>query len=52
MLATLFDPPVWHVVIDDTVVERISARAPGSLMHHNHTVVHGSVRLALRSRVA
>jgi hypothetical protein len=36
-LATLFDPPVWHVVIDDTVVERISARAPGSLMHHNHT---------------
>src|SRR5436305_12318899 len=35
-LATLFDPPVWHVVIDDTVVERISARAPGSLMHHNH----------------
>ena len=36
MLATLFDPPVWHVVIDDTVVERISARAPGSLIHHNH----------------
>src|SRR5215207_5120328 len=35
-LATLFDPPVWHVVIDDTLVERISARAPGSLMHHNH----------------
>src|SRR5881409_1766084 len=35
-LATLFEPPVWHVVIDDTVVERISARAPGSLIHHNH----------------
>src|SRR4051794_5110027 len=35
-LATLFEPPVWHVVIDDTVVERISARAPGSLVHHNH----------------
>jgi hypothetical protein len=35
-LATLFDPPVWHVVIDDTVVERISARAPGSLVHRNH----------------
>src|SRR3954451_6376387 len=31
-----FPPPVWHVVIDDTVVERISARAPGSLVHHNH----------------
>src|SRR4051812_40182590 len=36
-LATLFDPPVWHVVIDDTVVERISARAPGSLVHRNHS---------------
>src|SRR3954452_505236 len=36
LLAMLFDPPVWHVVIDDTVVERISARAPGSLVHHNH----------------
>src|SRR5436309_10593058 len=35
-LATLFEPPVWHVVIDDTVVERISARAPGSLVHRNH----------------
>lgn len=35
-LATLFDPPVWHVIIDDTLVERISARAPGSLVHHNH----------------
>ena len=33
----LFAPPVWHVVIDDTVVERISARAPGSLIHYNHT---------------
>jgi hypothetical protein len=36
-LATLFEPPVWHVVIDDTVVERISARAPGSLVHRNHS---------------
>src|SRR5690349_18375200 len=35
-LATLFEPAVWHVIIDDTVVERISARAPGSLVHHNH----------------
>lgn len=37
VLTTLFAPAVWHVVIDDTVVERISARAPGSLIHHNHT---------------
>src|SRR4051795_12420224 len=36
LLATLLDPPVWHAVIDDTVVERISARAPGSLVHHDH----------------
>jgi hypothetical protein len=35
-LQELFAPPVWHVVIDDTVVERISSRAPGSLVHHNH----------------
>src|SRR3954463_2857398 len=32
----LSDPPVWHVVIDDPVVERISARASGSLLHRNH----------------
>src|SRR3982751_2534668 len=35
-LQELFAPPVWYVVIDDTVVERISAGAPGSLIHHNH----------------
>ena len=33
----LFDPPVWHVVLDDPLVERISARAPGPLIHYNHT---------------
>ena len=36
-LAALFEPRVWHVVIDDTVVERLSTRAPGSLVHRNHT---------------
>ena len=36
VLKELFAPPVWHVVIDDTLVERGSARAPGSLGHHNH----------------
>src|SRR5215212_10950022 len=36
-LKELFAPTVWHVVIDDTLVERISARAPGSLVHYNHT---------------
>src|SRR5438067_12846352 len=37
VLATLFEPAAWHVVIDDTVVERISSRAPGSLVHRNHS---------------
>src|SRR5205085_40771 len=36
-LQELFAPPVWHVVIDDTVVERISTGAPGSLIHRNHS---------------
>jgi hypothetical protein len=36
VLEELFAPPVWRVVIDDTVVERISSRAPGSLVHHDH----------------
>lgn len=36
VLTTLFHPPVWYAVIDDTVVERVSTTAPGSLMHHNH----------------
>jgi len=36
-LQELFAPPVWHVVIDDTVVERLSTGAPGSLIHHNHS---------------
>src|SRR6478752_5716789 len=37
VLQELFAPPVWHVVIDDTVVERLSTGAPGSLIHHNHS---------------
>ena len=37
LLTTLFAPAVWHVVVDDSVVERLSTRAPGSMMHHNHT---------------
>src|SRR3954465_13088928 len=36
-LEGLFAPPGWHVVIDDTGVERISAGAPGSLIHRNHS---------------
>ena len=36
VLRALFAPAVWHVIVDDTVVERISTGAPGSLIHHNH----------------
>ena len=35
-LTGLFAPAVWHVIVDDTVTERISTRAPGSLIHHSH----------------
>jgi hypothetical protein len=35
-LTALFAPAVWHVIVDDTVTERISTRAPGSLTHHSH----------------
>jgi hypothetical protein len=34
VLTTLFSPAVWYVVIDDSVVERVTTAAPGSLMHH------------------
>src|SRR4051794_37827055 len=36
VLKMMFSPAVWYAVIDDSVVERISTEAPGSLMHHNH----------------
>jgi hypothetical protein len=37
LLPSLFAPAVWHVVLDDSLVERVSTRAPGSMVHHNHT---------------
>jgi hypothetical protein len=36
LLRRVFRPAVWSVIIDDTLVERRSARAPGSRIHHNH----------------
>src|SRR5690348_12264594 len=36
VLTMLFRPAVWYVVLDDSVVERVSTKAPGSLVHHNH----------------
>src|SRR5919202_7027720 len=37
LLPNMFTPAVWHVVLDDSLVERVSTRAPGSMVHHNHT---------------
>ncbi|MBV8401687.1 MAG: transposase, partial [Acetobacteraceae bacterium] len=37
VLTMLFRPAVCYAVIDDSVVERVSTKAPGSLVHHNHT---------------
>src|SRR6201989_1024181 len=31
-----FNPLFGYAVIDDTVVERVSTEAPGSLTHHTH----------------
>src|SRR4051795_694377 len=36
VLTRLFSPAVWYAVIDDSVVERVSTEAPGSMMHHTH----------------
>jgi len=36
VLTRMFSPAVWCAVIDDSLVERVSTKAPGSLTHHNH----------------
>src|SRR6476660_766256 len=36
VLTMLFHPPVLYAGIDDSVVERVSTEAPGSLTHQNH----------------
>ena len=36
VLTMLFRPAVWYAVIDDSVVERVSTKAPGALTHDNH----------------
>src|SRR6201987_5850324 len=36
VLTMLFRPAGWDAVIDDSVVERLSTEAPGSLTHYNH----------------
>src|SRR3954454_18836995 len=36
LLCQVFRPALWSVIIDDTLVERRSRKAPGSRIHHNH----------------
>ena len=37
VLKQRFDPPVWHVILDDTVVERATTKAPECRRHFNHS---------------
>ena len=36
VLKQRFSPAVWHVILDDTVVERVSTKAPECRRHFNH----------------
>lgn len=36
LLRLHFEQPVWHLIIDDTLVFRASRRAPGAGIHHQH----------------
>lgn len=36
VLTSVFRPPVWHVILDDTLVERYSQKAPDARVHFNH----------------
>src|SRR5512135_1225543 len=47
LLVTRFTPPVWHVIIDDTVVERYSAKAPDAMLHYNHAAKPNRPRFLL-----
>lgn len=45
LLKRFFQPAVWHVIVDDTVVERRSAKAPGVRKHYNHSAKPNRPRL-------
>lgn len=47
LLVARFTPPLWHVIIDDTLVERCSARAPGAQIHYNHAAKPNRSRFLL-----
>ena len=37
LLIRLFPQPLWHLIIDDTLILRSSKKAPGSKFHHEHS---------------
>lgn len=37
LLRQRFTPAIWHVVLDDTVVERVTTKAPECRRHFNHS---------------
>jgi hypothetical protein len=37
LLVRLFPQPLWHLIIDDTLVLRSSKKAPGSKIHREHS---------------
>jgi hypothetical protein len=47
LLKQRFAPAVWYVILDDTVVERCSSRAPECRCHFNHTAKPNRPRFIL-----
>lgn len=45
LLKRFFQPAAWHVILDDTVVERRSTKAPGVRKHYNHSAKPNRPRL-------
>src|SRR3972149_2814317 len=37
LLIRLFPQPLWHLIIDDTLILRTSKKAPGSKIHREHS---------------
>ena len=37
LLVPLFPQPLWHLIIDDTLILPSSKKAPGSRLHREHS---------------
>ena len=37
LLVRMFPQPLWHLIIDDTLILRLSKKAPGSKIHREHS---------------